>query len=183
MARTNKTDYVILGILSREPMSGYGMRQFIKETIGYFWQESYGQIYPALKRLAKDDCVTFVEEAQDGRPNRKVYSITDKGRDRLKEWLAMDYDPQPVRHELLLKMFFVSEGDKRRLIEQIEVLRDKQRQRLATFEMLEPAFEDEYDDYPEKSWWFATLRYGLHITRARLAWCDETLDSLRSDIE
>ncbi len=182
MKRKNKTDYVILGILARGPASGYDIRQFVKQTIGYFWQESYGQIYPSLKRLAGDRCVTFVEQKEGARPAKKIYQITASGRQRLRDWLALDYEPQPVRQELLLKMFFVAEGDKQRLIEQIEDLLAAQNERLATFEQLKQLFDDAFDEYPEKSWWFATLNYGLHITRARIDWCTETLDSLKREL-
>ena len=46
------TPNALLGLLSLGPMSGYDIRQLIPRSIGYFWNESYGQIYPGLKRLA-----------------------------------------------------------------------------------------------------------------------------------
>src|ERR1035441_9620557 len=49
----NRTAYVLLGLLSIEPnQSGYDLRKAIESSVGYFWGESYGQIYPTLKRLA-----------------------------------------------------------------------------------------------------------------------------------
>ncbi|UCB53625.1 MAG: PadR family transcriptional regulator, partial [Candidatus Zixiibacteriota bacterium] len=48
MPRANKTEFAVLGLLSLSPMSGYDMKAFISQSIGYFWQESYGQLYPAL---------------------------------------------------------------------------------------------------------------------------------------
>ena len=58
MPDLNSTSYVILGGLSVEPnLSGYDMRKGIQNSIGYFWGESYGQIYPALKRLASEGLI------------------------------------------------------------------------------------------------------------------------------
>ncbi|HEY3155376.1 MAG TPA: PadR family transcriptional regulator, partial [Candidatus Eisenbacteria bacterium] len=50
-ARTRSTPYAILGMLSFAPMSGYDIRKEAASSIGYFWSESYGQIYPALREL------------------------------------------------------------------------------------------------------------------------------------
>ena len=180
MARESRTDYVILGTLAIEPMSGYDIRSFVEGTIGHFWHESYGQIYPALKRLAKEGYVTCTVEKQDGRPDRKVYQITADGQKRLRDWLAVDYEPQPVRHELLLKMFFAPAADKRLLLDQIEREHLFQQEKLANLEQLRELFLGEFEKDPSHPWWFATLNYGLHITRARISWCEETLASLRS---
>ncbi|WP_395805406.1 PadR family transcriptional regulator [Archangium minus] len=51
MARENTCQFAILGMLCREPMSGYGLRQAIEQTVGHFWQESYGNLYPTLERM------------------------------------------------------------------------------------------------------------------------------------
>jgi PadR family transcriptional regulator AphA len=57
----------------------------IRQSVGHFWNESYGQIYPNLKKLASEGLVSRKTERQKGKPDRHVYSITDKGRERLKE--------------------------------------------------------------------------------------------------
>ena len=57
--------------------------QLIPESIGHFWSESYGQIYPGLKRLAADGLVEKKTERQKGRPDRHLYSLTEEGREEL----------------------------------------------------------------------------------------------------
>ena len=48
----SQTSYVILGILAIHPhQSGYEIRKTIQQSVGFFWSESFGQIYPTLKRL------------------------------------------------------------------------------------------------------------------------------------
>jgi DNA-binding PadR family transcriptional regulator len=49
---------VLLGLLTIEPMSGYDLGQNIRTSVGYMWNESYGQIYPNLKKLAVEGLVT-----------------------------------------------------------------------------------------------------------------------------
>jgi PadR family transcriptional regulator, regulatory protein AphA len=51
MVERQGSKYAILGMLSLRPMSGYDTRKTVQESIRFFWSESYGQIYPALKRL------------------------------------------------------------------------------------------------------------------------------------
>lgn len=51
MDKKNKTGYVILGLLSDRSISGYGIKKLRERRFHHFWSESYGQIYPELKRL------------------------------------------------------------------------------------------------------------------------------------
>ncbi len=61
------TPNALLGLLSLGPMSGYDIRQLISQSIGYFWSESYGQIYPGLKRLAAAGLVEKKTQRQKGK--------------------------------------------------------------------------------------------------------------------
>ncbi len=68
----------LLGILSLRAMSGYDIRKFVRENIGYFWKESYGQIYPMLKRMAAEGLVDVRVERNSGKPDRQVYSLNHR---------------------------------------------------------------------------------------------------------
>src|SRR5215471_19094084 len=96
----------LLGILSLGAMSGYDIRKFVKENLGYFWKESYGQIYPMLKRMAAQKLVEMRVERNSGKPDRRVYSLTSTGRTELENWLAKPPLLPSPRNELLLKLFF-----------------------------------------------------------------------------
>ena len=100
------TPNALLGLLSMGPMSGYDIRALIQRSIAHFWSESYGQIYPSLKRLAVAGLVEKKTERQKGRPDRHVYSLTAAGRSRLKEWIKVSPAEEVHRSELLLKLFF-----------------------------------------------------------------------------
>src|SRR5271170_2548708 len=102
-SRKVTTADALLGMLTMEPMSGYKLKQRIQCTIGNFWSESYGQIYPALKRLEKKG---LVQARAEGKRARKVYSITGAGRAHLRVWLEIEPRRRGARNELLLKLFF-----------------------------------------------------------------------------
>jgi len=181
MPRTNKTDFAILGLLSLEPMSGYDMKAFISTSIDFFWQESYGQIYPALQRLLDEGSISRRVAPGKGRPDRHVYRITAKGRKRLAAWLAADTDPEPVRSELLLKLFFGPLAGPAIHERQIGTLLQHQKQRLRAFKEVERGILKEHETSPFHPYWYATLQFGVHVTRARVRWCRETLAWLRSE--
>ena len=81
--RSSSGSEVLLGLLTIQPMSGYDLGQVIRASVGHFWRESYGQIYPNLKRLAAEGLVSAKTERQKGKPDRRIYSITGKGREQL----------------------------------------------------------------------------------------------------
>ena len=72
---------ICLAILFCGDRTGYDIRKISTEgSYSFFVEASYGSIYPALNRLEHEGLVTCRHEAQDGKPARKVYSITDSGR-------------------------------------------------------------------------------------------------------
>lgn len=179
MARSNKTEYALLGLLSLEPMSGYDMKSFIAQSIGFFWQESYGQIYPALKRLHAQKLVTRKVSGKAGRPDRHIYSLTAAGRKKLREWVGAKTEPERLRHELLLKLFFGPVVTPEIHKEQIEALLKHQLGRLEQFRQVEKGILKEYDDDDYYPYWYSTLRFGVLVTQARVDWCRETLARLK----
>lgn len=96
-----------LGALSKEDASGYELQKSFKEgPFSHFLEASYSSIYPALTRLTEDGFVTCSEQVQEGRPDKKVYSITDAGRDTLKEALSGLPAEDKHRSEFLFFMSF-----------------------------------------------------------------------------
>ena len=99
----NRTAYVLLGGLSiQSNLSGYELHQAIKENFGSFWGESYGQIYPTLKRLVAEGLIEASGSATAGKKRRQTYALTDAGRVCLREWLAQPFQNDPPRNEFML---------------------------------------------------------------------------------
>jgi DNA-binding PadR family transcriptional regulator len=178
MPAVNKTRYALLGILNTGAYSGYDIKKGIERSIGHFWHESYGQIYPILRTLVAEGLATARTEALLGRPARIVYAITEQGRAELRRWLTERIETLPIeRNEFLLKLFFGSEIP---LTVTLEHLRQHRRQAesvLETFgeidEMLATqATSTMASDLP---FWLATLRYGQAQAEAVVRWCDDTL--------
>ena len=99
------TAYVILGMVSREPRSGYEIKALVDKTTRFFWAASYGQIYPELKRLSEAGLIEGSDASQGDR-KRTVFAITADGEAELKDWLRKPPQTAEMREEGLLKLFF-----------------------------------------------------------------------------
>jgi len=178
MPRENKTKYAVLGLLAYAPLSGYDIRRIYERSLGNFWSESYGHIYPILKRLEDEGLATGAVQRQSGRPDRTVYTITNLGREELHRWLAQPLDPHKERVELLLKVFHGWEVGPDAMVELV-------RQKRAEHEALLRRY-DQYDQdmtarpEPPTPYWLMTVSCGRHMSEAWLAWCDETLEKLEA---
>lgn len=176
--KENKTKYSVLGILSYGPMSGYDIKKFYEKSIAGFWSESYGQIYPSLKRLAKEKLVTKSVQKQQGKPDRHIYAITDKGREELQRWLVEPIGRHIGRHEILLKLIFGREISVKDNITQIERFRKRQQIELKEVKRLRKQFETTKTDNPNLLFWLMALDFGKYVNEAYIQWAEKTLMAL-----
>jgi DNA-binding PadR family transcriptional regulator len=158
-------------------MSGYDIRALIGRSIGYFWSESYGQIYPGLKRLAAAGLVEKKTERQRGRPDRHVYSLTVEGRIRLKEWLKLPATSEPPRNELLLKLFFGAQVPHSVSREHVTEFVEQHKKALKTYAAIAKELLKDGDN-AEAPFWLMTLSLGKHASDASVKWARETLKKL-----
>jgi DNA-binding PadR family transcriptional regulator len=172
------TPDAVLGLLSIAPMSGYEIRKVISQSIGHFWSESFGQIYPALKRLTAEGCVEKKTERQKGRPDRNVYSLTAKGRERLREWLVVPAVPEVPRNELLLKLFFGSHAPREVSRGNVEAFVARQEAALKVYAGITKELERKRSEDPQLPFWLMTVSYGQHYSAALAKWGRETLTAL-----
>jgi DNA-binding PadR family transcriptional regulator len=177
--KENKSKYAILSILSIGPMSGYDIKKRFEKSLAYFWSESYGQIYPILKNLAKQGLATRSIQKQVGKPDRHIYALTDKGRKALREWMIQPVGRLIGRHEILLKLFFGRQVSLADNIRQVEHFRELQSQKLNEINATEKLLKADYKDNANLPYWLMSIRYGQYVNRAYLRWSKETLTALR----
>src|ERR1035437_6976033 len=102
-ARANQTATAVLGALSVAPMTGYALREAIRDVLGHFWSASFGQIYPTLTALERNGHIRRLGAV---RTRASMFEITASGASRLKELLAQPVQPAPPRNGLMLRLFF-----------------------------------------------------------------------------
>ncbi|WP_257456516.1 PadR family transcriptional regulator [Archangium lipolyticum] len=180
MARESTCQFAILGMLCREPMSGYDLRGAIEQSVGHFWQESYGNLYPTLERMEEEGLVELDrEEHSRGGRVRKVYRVTAKGRKALAEWLRRPVLPHVERNELLLKLFFGAQVGPEDSLAQVERSRAEAEGLLAALRRIDEDVRHSREGHPELLYSHLSIRAGLLGLEAHLRWCDEAREALQ----
>jgi DNA-binding PadR family transcriptional regulator len=165
---------VVLGLLSLRPRSGYDIKTVVDRSTRFFWAASYGQIYPELRRLEQEGLIEG-EDASNGARGRRVYELTDAGREALSAWLLGSATTVELRDESLLRLFFADalpheqalqllEGRKRGHEEYLEALR--------AIAALPGGKDPEFVDL--------VLNWGIDFNEWGAKWCQEQLERLRS---
>jgi DNA-binding PadR family transcriptional regulator len=177
--KNSRTAYVLLGGLSiQSNLSGYELHQAIKENFGSFWGESYGQIYPTLKRLGAEGLIEACKPATAPKKRRQTYALTDAGRACLREWLAQPFHNDPPRNEFMLKLFFGHEAAPGVALAHVRELQERNRRMLATLEGIEKMTRAYQSKDPNLPYWMLTLSLGMALTRAALDWGESALAEL-----
>jgi DNA-binding PadR family transcriptional regulator len=177
----NGTAYLILGMLSIESdRSGYDIRKAVESSVSHFWRESYGQIYPMLKRLAAEGLIIPRQSNSKGRPERQEYSLSAKGRACLQDWLAAPYRDDPPRNEFLLKLFFGRSASPNACVQQVKNFQDKNKSLLSALLGIERWEQANGGGNPHLPYWLLTLSFGIAHLRASIEWSDAALATLES---
>jgi DNA-binding PadR family transcriptional regulator len=162
--------HAVLGLLSREPTSGYELGSLAERTIAHFWPITRAHIYAELGRLEDAGLVTATEVAQRGRPDKRVYTITQAGERALDAWLASaDLGHERRRNPLLLKVYFGDRMPADRLAALLADERARCQANRAHYAALAAALEGD----PHAVMRRATVLYGARCAEAQLAWLDE----------
>ena len=157
------------------PLSGYGVKQLIAQTIDFMWSESYGQLYPELKRLAKDGLVRQVAERRANPRGRKTFAITSAGRRALAGWLRQPPARELVRVEHLVKLFFSRAAGVTASRLQVLAAKEKHQARLVQFAAIRAQIESVADASPDFVYWMVVLRSGEMQAEMRVRWAEEAL--------
>lgn len=113
--------YAILGLLHHGDMHGYKIKELLERDFGHMWTVNFGQIYPAMKSMQDDGLVTMERVEMENAPDRKLYTITNKGKSEFREWLESDPERNmTLRDPFLLRFAFLGFGDEERSLELID---------------------------------------------------------------
>jgi DNA-binding PadR family transcriptional regulator len=121
-----------LGVLTMGDATGYEIKKIFEDRLDLIFHASYGSIYPALNRLTDESLVSCEEFVQEKRPDKKIYSITAKGRYKFLEEIMKKPAPDRFRSEYLATIMFshllpagtIAELIDQRIIERTEKIKD-----------------------------------------------------------
>ncbi|WPC44512.1 PadR family transcriptional regulator [Clostridium sp. JS66] len=180
MAKINKTKYALLGVLTLSSGSGYDIKKFCDSSIGHFWHENYGHIYPVLKKMEEEGLITKEVQQTEGRPSKNIYSITEEGKKELEEWLMLPVEQEPARSELLLKIFCSKDIPVKNVIEKVRKIKEECEEELQVYSKIKKLLSSNKINKKNSILWISTVNFGMHDCEAKLKWCEETLEALET---
>jgi DNA-binding PadR family transcriptional regulator len=172
------TTFAILGLLTFGEMSGYDLTKLVNRSVGFFWSPAKSQIYSELRRLVELGFATEREVQQRGRPDKRLYRITDRGAEGLRSWLGhSEEEPESYRSSFLVKVFFGHLMDRGAFERRMREYRVQAEEHLASLR----AIDHEIAGDPEARFPYFVLRAGLQHARATIRWIDEVLRELAKE--
>lgn len=169
----------ILVCLADEPLTGYDLAKAFNRTIGFFWHADHQQIYRVLRQLKDAGLVDDELVVQQGRPNKKVYSITPAGRERLLRWSQESEPPASVKDDMMVKLYGLEHVDVAAMQQQVAERLTHHRARLSLYERIEATSFAAVDPADATQVGRSLgLQLGLAYERVWIAWCQDALVAL-----
>ncbi|MDA3645023.1 PadR family transcriptional regulator [Saccharopolyspora indica] len=175
-------EYAILVSLQERAGSGYELARRFDKSIGFFWSASHQQIYRSLKRMVELGWVAGDAVAQEKRPDKKVYRVSDEGAAELARWLAEPAAPPTVRNELSVKIRGASCGDVGQVLDEVRRHHRLHAERLAVYQAIQRRDFPEPDRLSGRSrHQFLVLRGGIRTEQSMVDWCEEVIGALEDE--
>ena len=162
--------YFVLGLLAQQPMSGYDIRRFLQSLGWLLGSPSFGAIYPALHALAQDGFVLVDVMSRPDKPLRKIYSITEAGRQALEEWVARPAEAGVRLKSFIMQLILVGDLSHPALVAYLQQRREIVHWHHSTLEQTIQELGDRANAGQRLA-----LEYGLATSAAELDWLDGAL--------
>ena len=182
MAERKTLDYVILAGLLRKPRSGWDLSRWMEGETSHFFSIGHSSVYPALSRLEEAGLAEHQSVASDQGPKRKVYSITEVGREALLSWAQEPAAEREVRDEQLVKALCYGFLPEERVLERLRQEKVSHERKLEMYEEFERRLEAQLKEgVISKEAYLGTLltlRRGIGAERSYAEWCDEAAEMI-----
>ena len=175
-------DYAILGFLNYEPMTGYDLKKFFDDSVRHFWHADQSQIYRSLNKLEEKSWAEMTVVEQVDRPDRKVYSITDEGKRKLKEWLVSIPKMNAPHSAPLIQVFFSGMFEDQQILELFERNKQMMEGMLHSYDPVPgviQTYKEEVHSEREAYFWALTHDLGMRVAKAQLEWAQDVIKAIQ----
>lgn len=178
----------LLGLLRYQDSTGYDLAKKFEDSLNSFWHAQSSQIYRELNRMEEKGWVTSKSVIQDNRPNKRVYAITESGREVFNEWTGGCTELFENPHDPFLMRVFFGANAPEKTLQQLKAYRDAC---LADLEKHTGTLQSNIDAYKpavphgeaESLYWQMTLDFGIAKTRAAVQWAEECIKKLEAAVK
>jgi DNA-binding PadR family transcriptional regulator len=167
-------ELAVLGLLKERTMHGYQLKKRLSDTLGAFWQVSYGSLYPALKRLQREGAVEMVFAKEEVGRRKNVYRVTPKGEQLFQSLLEETGSEAGEDHKFQIRLAFFRYLRPETRIGVLERRRAYLQGRLAQLER-------SFSDYRERSdgYTLSLMRHGVDAVEHDIKWLDGLIEAER----
>lgn len=172
--------HAILVSLVDCPASGYDLAKKFEASVGFFWKATHQQIYRELTKLEEQGWISAQVISQENRPDKKLYSVTELGKQQLIEWMVHKSEPAAIKDDLLVKIFAGYLVPEQTILEELEHHRKLHEEKLRIYQDIEQQYFQSPQALPqEDKFHYLTLRKGIGYEQDWIAWCNEAIELLK----
>jgi len=181
--------YAILQLLYRNSLTGYEIKKRFDTSLIHCWHASHSQIYPELHRMEQHGLVVAKIEEQIGKPNRNVYTITEAGKETLRNWISTPIADLRNKDEMLLKVFSIHLMEPKDARELLLQARELHVRKLAFCKRMEAELAEKnyiQEGSPTAPWIYGrlfVLKQGMMYEQMYIDWIDMVLGILEKEGE
>lgn len=169
--------HAILGFLNYNPLSGYDLKRAFDISVRHFWLANQSQIYRTLAELAESGWAEMEIVEQQDHPDRKVYHITEAGREELRRWLAVPL-PHTIRLAELIQVFFAGQLSDAEILAMLKRMAEPLRELLERYSHVpqeSQVYAETVGSPREVFFWMLTLEFGIINARTQLEWLESAI--------
>ena len=170
--------HTILALLAKDPGSGYDISKRFDQGPSCYWKATQQQVYRELSKLKAQGHVSFETVPQVGKPDKKLYQITDLGWQELARWYAEPTEPTAIREDLLVKVLIGHQMPRSLLLKELHHRQQLHSAQLAYYREKEAEILPLIEDEVAMQFMYLTLKRGIAYETSWLTWCDEVLATL-----
>ncbi|MFC0188372.1 PadR family transcriptional regulator [Fictibacillus aquaticus] len=171
--------YALLGLLAKNDATGYELNQQFKETMIYFWSAHHTQIYRELLKMEENGLTLSKHVHQVEAPDKKIYSITDKGYEALLVWLLEQPSVMPkLKDEFLLKVSLFQNLPSKKAAEYLKKSREHHLQGLEAMKMWRGMNFPDGRYSKNQLGEYLTSGFGQKYMESWVEWCDWAIQEL-----
>ncbi len=175
--------YAILGLLEVNSMSGYDLKKYFDSSVNSYWAATHSQIYRTLDDTTKEGLTKSEVIQQDKNPNKKLFSITEKGKEDLISWLKIKKPLPVIRHQILLQFSLSNLLNKEQILQLLEDYKMQLDEKICILKSPLHQTSIKYArNKKEKLLWELTLENGIMYYKNEIDWTEKCITQINKEI-
>ncbi|MGI9288557.1 MAG: PadR family transcriptional regulator [Pseudomonadales bacterium] len=173
--------HAIMTALLEEDLTGYELAKQFDTSLGFFWRASHQQIYQELRKMADNAWLSARSVEQSGKPNKVIYSLTNRGKETLDQWVLAAGKVQPAKDDFMVKLYNVGHCDIAPILAELDDRQQASQEHLALYRRIRHKHYANPKLLPNtKKGVYLALLAGIRQQEFFQQWCNDARSLLRT---